>query len=218
LTEKPPGIIPGMKNNTPAAAGISDPRAVTAAPPTVAVTAIPTIPEYLRLPPAGEVDPLFGLGRSYLNLLILPSEQNDFQPLVRSSVLRRGDSKTGVRLICVASLQAYLAQQTKGTVAGPSVPGPAAPASPAEFIRLPKVKERDPLFGLSRSFLNNLALPCQANGYKPPVQSHLLRRRGYRTGIRLISVDSLRQYIREHEQSATACQNPGDPRIEQGDI
>jgi hypothetical protein len=33
-------------------------------------------------------------------------------------------------------------------------------------------------FGLLRLFLNELILPCPANGYRPPVQSHVLRRRG----------------------------------------
>jgi len=194
------------------------PKAITVSPPTVAVSAIAALPEYIRLPKPGENDPLFGLSRSYLNLLILPSKQNDFQPPVRSSVLRQGSSKTGVRLICVFSLKTYLDDQTQAANSRAANRNSASPISPAEFIRLPKIKERDPLFGLSRSFLNELILPCPANGYKPPVQSHVLRRRGYRNGIRLISVDSLRNYVKEHEQPVPGCQNPGDPRIEQGDI
>jgi hypothetical protein len=207
-----------MKNMSHAAVEEFNPKAVTVSPPTVAVSAITVIPEYFRLPKPGENDPLFGLSRSYLNLLILPSKQNHFQAPVRSSVLRQGNSKTGVRLIKVASLKAYLDEQTHAPNAQLSYGNSASPTSPAEFIRLPKIKERDPLFGLSRSFLNELILPCPANGYKPPVQSHVLRRRGYRNGIRLISVDSLRHYITEHEQTAVGCQNPGDPRMEQGDI
>lgn len=207
-----------MNKRPPAAAEKLDPTGVTILPPKVAISAIAAIPEYIRLPKPGENDPLFGLSRSYLNLLILPSKQNNFQPPVRSSVLRQGDSKTGVRLISVASLKTYLDEQTQTLNAPPSGSNSESPLSAAEFIRLPKIKERDPLFGLSRSFLNELILPCPANGYKPPVQSHVLRRRGYRNGIRLISVDSLRNYVKEHEQSVPGCQNPGDPRIEQGDI
>ena len=37
-------------------------------------------------------------------------------------------------------------------------------------------------------------------------------------GIRLISVDSLRTYVMQHEEPAVGCRNPGDPRIEQCDI
>jgi len=217
LGSKAPGIIPWMKNWSHVAVDKLDPKAVTASVPTVAVSAITVTPEYIRLPKPGENDPFFGLSRSYLNLLILPSKQNHFQAPVRSSVLRQGNSKTGVRLINVASLKTYLDEQTQARNA-PSGGNSSPPTSPAEFIRLPKIKERDPLFGLSRSFLNELILPCQANGYKPPVQSHVLRRRGYRNGIRLISVDSLRHFIKEHEQPAVGCHSPGDPRIEQGDI
>jgi hypothetical protein len=77
-------------------------------------------------------------------------------------------------------------------------------------MRLPKPKERDPLFGLSRSILNQLILPSTQNGYHPPVQSHVLRRRGYKNGIRLISVDSLRQFIIEHEEQATPADAGSD--------
>jgi hypothetical protein len=163
--------------------------------------------EYVRLPPPGEHDPVFGLTRSYLNLLILPSKENDFRPPVRSSVLRQLHAKTGVRLVNVASLRAYLQHQFQASEAQPAVVAEAArlselpaPNSSVEFIRLPKVRARDPLFGLSRSFLNELILPRPENKYQPPVRSHVLRRRGYRTGIRLISVDSLRDYILKNEE------------------
>jgi hypothetical protein len=102
-----------------------------------------------------------------------------------------------------ASLKCYLRRQTSAA----NSPGSAADIelspqqSAVEFLRLPKPKQRDPLFGLSRSFLNELILPCPANGFKPPVHSHVLRRRGYRNGIRLISVDSLRLYIEAHEET-----------------
>jgi hypothetical protein len=193
----------------------------TLSAPTVAITAVEVVPEYLRLPRQGQQDSIFGLTRSYLNLLILPSKENDFQPPVRSSVLRQGNAKSGVRLVNVASLKAYLGRQTASDNRGgnATVSNPT-PLASVEFIRLPPPKGRDPLFGLSRSFLNELILPCPANGYKPPVQSHVLRRRGYRNGIRLISVDSLRRFIKAHEEPM-ATSGPSQatgPRIEQGDI
>jgi hypothetical protein len=189
--------------------------------PTIAVSAVTVDAEYIRLPRPGEHDPFFGLTRSYLNLLILPSKENDRRPPVRSSVLRQGNAKTGVRMVNVESLRAYLNNQMQS--AGESLPiapdgklpGNLPPSiSNVEFLRLPKPKERDPLFGLSRSFLNELILPCADNGYHPPVQSHVLRRRGFRTGIRLISVDSLRDYIMAHEEpvgspSAATATSPG---------
>ena len=175
-----------------------------AAFPTVA--AVFTVsPEYVRLPAPGEHDSLFGLTRSYLNLLILPSEENDFSPPVRSSVIRQPNAKTGVRLVNVSSLRDYLIGQTGGRsgnhVQSSSASTIAEGKAAVEFLRLPKSKERDPLFGLSRSFLNELILPCEKNSYRPPVRSHVLRRRGYRTGIRLISVDSLRDYVKAHEEA-----------------
>lgn len=185
---------------------------MTTATPSFA-TAQTVTPEYIRLPPSGEQELCFGLTRSYLNLLILPSKENDFRPPVRSSVLRQLGSKTGVRLVNVASLRGHLHKQFQsdlGQSGAAPKPGDVveipAPNSHVEFIRLPKTKGRDPLFGLSRSFLNQLILPCLENKYNPPVRSHVLHRRGYRTGIRLISVDSLRAFIKAHEDSSVAEQ------------
>jgi hypothetical protein len=72
----------------------------------------------------------------------------------------------------------------------------------AEFIRMPKARERDPLFGLSRSYLNNLVLPCRENRYRPPVRSIVLRRPGAKTGVRLVDVVSLRQHLLAHVEPA----------------
>lgn len=184
---------------------------ITLAAPTIAVSATTVGSEYIRLPRPGEHDPFFGLTRSYLNLLILPSRENDFRPPVRSSVLRQGNARTGVRLVNVASLRAHLKNQMQAadeqsSVApvGEEASDQPPPISNVEFLRVPKPKARDPLFGLSRSFLNQLILPCEENGHRPPVRSHVLRRRGYRTGIRLISVDSLRDHIRAHEDPSAS--------------
>jgi hypothetical protein len=147
---------------------------LTAASPAVAAV-VAVWPEYVRLPPPGKLDPFFGLTRSYLNLLILPSRENDFRPPVRSSVLRQPNAKTGVRLVNVASLRAYLMNQTDPPAARAGAhqtphehSEPVQPNAGVEFLRLPKSKERDPLFGLSRTFLNQLILSCEENGYRPP--------------------------------------------------
>jgi hypothetical protein len=60
-----------------------------------------------------------------------------------------------------------------------------------EFIRLPKPGKLCPHTGLSRSKLNELILPCEANHFKPPVKSISLRKRGQVRGVRLIVFDSL---------------------------
>jgi hypothetical protein len=64
-----------------------------------------------------------------------------------------------------------------------------------EFIRLPRPKAQCPHTGLSRSYMNQLILPSEANGYDPPVKSHSLKKRGNIRGIRLISYDSLIGYL-----------------------
>jgi hypothetical protein len=64
-----------------------------------------------------------------------------------------------------------------------------------EFIRLPKPGASDPWTGLGRSSLNTLVSPCRENGYKPPVRSCTLRRRGTMRGVRLVDLQSLLAYI-----------------------
>jgi hypothetical protein len=75
-----------------------------------------------------------------------------------------------------------------------------------EYIRLPKPRERDPIFGLSRSYLNVLILPSDENNYRPPVRSAVLRRKGARTGVRLINVQSLREFIQRQEELNQAAE------------
>jgi hypothetical protein len=71
-----------------------------------------------------------------------------------------------------------------------------------EYLRMPRAKERDPLFGLSRSQLYELVLPSLANDWTPPVRSVVLRRPGAKTGVRLIHVATLRDYIEQHLEPA----------------
>jgi hypothetical protein len=71
-----------------------------------------------------------------------------------------------------------------------------------EFIRLPPSGQLCPMSGMSRSALNGLILPSEANGGKPPVKSFCIRQRGARTGIRLISYPHLREFILAHAEGA----------------
>ena len=82
----------------------------------------------------------------------------------------------------------------------PTTPRIQTPAEP-EFLRLPPPGVRCPFTGLSRSALNELILPTELNGFKPPVRSFCIRRRGARTGIRLIDYASLKAYIHANAES-----------------
>lgn len=65
-----------------------------------------------------------------------------------------------------------------------------------EWLQLPKSSKRCPVSGLSRSKLNELILPCAANGYKPPVTSKSLKATKWaKRGIRLYNVASLLAWI-----------------------
>ena len=63
---------------------------------------------YTRLPPSGTVDPISSLNRSALDKLVRPKEANDFNPPVRTKILRAKGARRGTVLIEVASLLAYL--------------------------------------------------------------------------------------------------------------
>ena len=76
-----------------------------------------------------------------------------------------------------------------------------APAEP-EFLRLPPPGVRCPFTGLSRSALNELILPTKQNDFTPPVRSFCLRKRGAKTGIRLVDYASLKAYIRSNAEQA----------------
>jgi hypothetical protein len=69
---------------------------------------------------------------------------------------------------------------------------------PAEYIRLPKGKERDPHTGLSRSTLDRLVRPQPCNEFRPLVESRVVNVRGNpatKRGIRLIRLQSLLDYL-----------------------
>ena len=73
-----------------------------------------------------------------------------------------------------------------------------------EYIRLPRTRERDPLFGLSRGYINYLILPSRSNDFIPKVKSCVLRKKGAKSGVRLIEVKSLRDYI--HRNAEPSCE------------
>ena len=75
----------------------------------------------------------------------------------------------------------------------------AGPTQRPEFIRLPQSGKRCPYTGLTRSGLNNLILPCDLNGHRPPVRSICLRQRGAVRGTRLICYDALIKYLRAQQ-------------------
>ena len=68
-------------------------------------------PEFCRLPQPGSKCPHTGLSRSALNALILPSEENGYNPPVKSFVLRKTGAKTGIRLIDFQSLVEHIRSQ-----------------------------------------------------------------------------------------------------------
>jgi hypothetical protein len=68
-----------------------------------------------------------------------------------------------------------------------------------ETFRLPSGRERDPYFGLGRSYWNLMILPNPANNFTPNVRSYVLRKQGSKRGLRLIDYASARSYIMRHE-------------------
>lgn len=80
------------------------------------------------------------------------------------------------------------------TLLQPPAAAPTEMTKP-EWLRLPAPGARCRFTGLSRSTLNELTIPGPANDGFPPVKSVVLRKRGALRGIRLISYDSLMQYL-----------------------
>lgn len=98
------------------------------------------------------------------------------------------------------------------TTAPLTIPGTTLPYDRQEFLRLPKAKERDALFNLSRSTWNSLILPCKENNFRPPVKSLSLRRPGTQRGVRLIVVSSARAYFARLIEEADSDAGSGAER------
>ena len=71
------------------------------------------------------------------------------------------------------------------------------------WVRLPK-GGLCPHTGLSRSKMNQLILPCEQNGFKPPVRSACLRQYGAVKGTRLIHLKSLLDYLNSQVEEVEA--------------
>jgi hypothetical protein len=75
-----------------------------------------------------------------------------------------------------------------------------------EWIRLPPGGGQCEVTGIRRTVMNQLVLPCEANGFKPPVRSVSLKKPGGIKGCRLVHLPSLLAYLAklEAEQMAAA--------------
>lgn len=96
---------------------------------------------------------------------------------------------TSARKILKSPLQRSL------TVAPVAALGVGESLDVREYLRLPKNRQVDAIFSLSRSTWNSLILPCRANNFRPPIKSISLRRPGTIRGCRLIVVASARSYF-----------------------
>jgi len=110
--------------------------------------------------------------------------------------LRRGINHAFfLRMKTILRIAPPYSQSTPEYTTAPVEAGDSTSLVVPEFIRLPKPGSREPFTGLSRSTLNALILPMELNGFKPPVHSVLLRKRGAIRGVRLIVLDSLIKYL-----------------------
>ena len=82
------------------------------------------------------------------------------------------------------------------------------------YLRYPAPGYRDPLTGLSRGTLSELVVPCQANGFNPPVRSVLLKKQGATRGIRLIHVPSLLAHLDRLADEANSAASAGHGEVE----
>jgi hypothetical protein len=64
-------------------------------------------PITFRLPQAGELDHYFGGTRTFWNERVLPNEENNFKPPVKSVVVKQPGAKRGMRFIVFESAKAY---------------------------------------------------------------------------------------------------------------
>jgi hypothetical protein len=81
----------------------------------------PQQPEFLRLPKPGTLCPVTGLRRAYINMLVLPSKENNFKPEVKSFTLKRRSQQKGVRLIDRANLVRYIREHVEPTYEPPAI-------------------------------------------------------------------------------------------------
>lgn len=59
------------------------------------------------------------------------------------------------------------------------------------YVRIPRVGEVCPVSGLRKDCMQNLVVPNQSNGFKPPVKSFVMRNPSGKVTLRLVHVESL---------------------------
>jgi hypothetical protein len=64
-----------------------------------------------------------------------------------------------------------------------------------DWLRLPRGGTHCPYTGLTRTAMDQLVRAQECNNFRPPVVSKILRAKGQRRGIRLISYESLIAYL-----------------------
>ena len=72
------------------------------------------------------------------------------------------------------------------------------------YVPMPSGTETERYSGLKRGRLNTLILPCEANGYRPPVKSISLKPPGALKGKRLIVLASLLSFLAKLENEQTS--------------
>lgn len=77
----------------------------------------------------------------------------------------------------------------------PHLDGPRAVFDSQAWLRLPRPGSRCPVSGLSRSTLAELVRPCERNGFRPPVDARVLKRKGAARGVVLINRAALLDFI-----------------------
>ncbi len=63
------------------------------------------------------------------------------------------------------------------------------------WARVPRAGERDPICGFGKTKICELILPSPANGFRPPVKSISVKRRGATRGVRLWHVPSMLEFL-----------------------
>lgn len=84
--------------------------------------------------------------------------------------------------------------------------------SASEWQRLPKPGEKCSYSGLSRSKLYELITPSKENGFRPPVESIVLKSNGKERGVRLYSKSSYERHLKRMQEAQASNRTPG-PRM-----
>jgi hypothetical protein len=72
---------------------------------------------------------------------------------------------------------------------------PPPPPTTPRYVRLPRSGQIEPYSGFKRTQLDSLVRSQPANGFNPPVKSHVIAARGNARGVRMIDLQSLLNYV-----------------------